>query len=411
MTRTAPEVKKHPQSRRRPGKSLPDRKRQRRAAAAERQRTRRQAKKKRLKIRKQELQRSVVYQLYRTITHFFPDMFEYIREIEDYRGKSTYSLVEIIVACIAMFIFTAGSRNAFNNIREEGKFKKNYWKLFKLMPPHPDTVDDVMRVLPEEELEKLKVKLINSLMEKRSFHKYRFMDKYFVIAIDGTGVVSFKKQHCSRCLHSTSKGGKTTWFHNVLEAKLITANGFALSIATEWIENPEDEAYEKQDCERKAFIRLAEKLKRNFPRLAICVTADSLYPYQGFFDICYDYGWKCIVTFKDGCLPTIQEEVSELLSIISDNKRVEILFHGKTRIEGQYSWVTGLDYRGKILHWIECIETVYAENKDPEVKKFVHLTNIEPSFRTAVSISNTGRLRWKIENEGFNIQKNRGVRK
>ena len=120
-------------------------------------------------------------------------MFEYIREIEDYRDKSTYSLVEIIVACIAMFIFTAGSRNAFNNIRQEGKFKKNYWKLFKLMPPHPDTVDDVMRVLPEEELEKLKVKLINSLMEKRSFHKYRFMDKYFVIAIDGTGVVSFKK--------------------------------------------------------------------------------------------------------------------------------------------------------------------------------------------------------------------------
>ena len=58
--------------------------------------------------------------------------------------------------------------------------------------------------------------------------------------------MSFTEPHCEQCLHRTSKSGKTTYFHHVLEAKLITPNGFALSLATEWIANPAG-AYEKQD--------------------------------------------------------------------------------------------------------------------------------------------------------------------
>ena len=42
----------------------------------------------------------------------------------------------------------------------------------------------------------------------------------------------------------------------MLEAKLITPSGLAISWATEWIANPTGK-YDKQDCERKAFVRLA----------------------------------------------------------------------------------------------------------------------------------------------------------
>ena len=38
----------------------------------------------------------------------------------------------------------------------------------------------------------------------------------------------------------------------------------------------------------------------------------------------------------------------------------------------------------------------------------VHLTNIEIDSTNFKEISRTGRLRWKIENEGFNEQKNGG---
>ena len=42
------------------------------------------------------------------------------------------------------------------------------------------------------------------------------------------------------------------------------------------IEN-EDEDAGKQECERKAFYRLAKRLKQDFKRLPVCIVADSLY--------------------------------------------------------------------------------------------------------------------------------------
>ncbi len=69
----------------------------------------------------------------------------------------------------------------------------------------------------------------------------------------------------------------------MLEARLVTFNGFSISLLSEWIENPSDEDYDKQDCERKAFTRLAARLKQDFPRLPVLILADGLYPYHSMF--------------------------------------------------------------------------------------------------------------------------------
>jgi len=132
--------------------------------------------------------------------------------------KLNINLVEIIMACIAMFIFKEGSRNAFNNDRNEGRFKANYLNIFDLRLPHPDTVDNVMRILNENELEKLKTWMIKIILSKKILHKFRFLDKYHLIAVDGSGMMSFAEKHCDHCLTKTSKKGKTTYFHTVLEA-------------------------------------------------------------------------------------------------------------------------------------------------------------------------------------------------
>jgi len=356
-----------------------------------------------------EEKRGIVIQLCKTIRHFFPDLFLWLKEIEDFRRKSEYELAELITACITMHLLKSGSRNSFNNLRKEAKFKKNYENLFHLRLPHPDTVDNVMRHLPEEVLEQLKKKMLCSLLEMKSLHKYRFLGKWFTVAIDGTGVVSFDHDHCDQCLHNTSKKGKTKHFHNVLEAKLVTPNGFSISLATQWIENPVGE-YDKQDCERKAFTRLAEKLKKNYPRLPMCLLVDGLYPYQGFFETCKTNDWMYIATFKDGCLPTVWREKAELLPLMPDNHRQERSYQGKTTTERKYSWVNDIDYHGHCLHWIECLETIEKENGECQTTRFSQVTNIPPCYRIITGLLATGRMRWKIENEGFNQQKNGGYK-
>jgi hypothetical protein len=191
---------------------------------------------------------AVLYELCKTIHHVFPNLFDQLRQVEDCRQKSDYTLVEILLAGIMLFVFQEGSRNALNNKRDEKKFRKHYERLFKLRLPHLDTVHRVLCRLPDTELEQLKHTLVKTLLEKKMLHKYRLFERWFVVAVDGTGVVSFSEQHCEHCLHRTSKTGKTTYFHPVLEAKLITASGLSISIATEWIANPDGE-YDKQDCE------------------------------------------------------------------------------------------------------------------------------------------------------------------
>lgn len=348
------------------------------------------------------MEQNLVYMCHKTITHHFPSLFDKLREIENCRKKGTYDLAELIVACIAMFLFKEGSRNAFNNERKEKKFKNNYKKIFKMKFPHMDTVDLVMRLLNESQLERVKEELISALIKKKIFCRYKLLGKYHIVAVDGTHVINVNKGHCEHCLHRTSKNGKVTYFHNVLEAKLICSNGFCLSLATEWIENPEGD-YDKQDCEQKAFVRLAKKLKNAYSRLEICVVADGLYPNNTFFSICKENDWRWIVTFKDGNLPTVWEDVIGLQKITDNNNREEVCCKKRRKIHRKYVWINNVEYNDFHLNWFECVE-----NDDVVETRFVYISDLEVEWQTVLEMTKSGRMRWKIENEGFNIQKNNG---
>lgn len=340
-----------------------------------------------------------------------------MREIDDCRKKtSDYELAAHLTACLAMFLFKVESRNQYNKKREKIQFRSNFEKLFKLPMPHGDSVHNVIELLDETQVEQLKQQMVRALLQRKTFHKSRYRGKWFRIAIDGSGVVSFDHPHCDQCLTSTSKKGKVTYYHNVLDARLVTPNGFSISIATVWIENPEGD-YDKQDCERKAFLRLADALKKAFSRLPIIILADGLYPYEGFFAKCKENGWAFSTTFKGGCLPTVWEEVHGLKRLQVNNHFTRTCYrpNGKKVVQ-EYSWVTSIDYNGHLLNWLECRETLLwtetNEQGEPVEKSvttlFTHITDLLINRNNIVKASETGRLRWKIENEGFNTLKNGG---
>ena len=356
-----------------------------------------------------------MHEMHCTICQHFPELFNWMREVDDCRKKaSTYELAAHMTACLAMFLFKSGSRNQYNQYREDIQFKTNYQRLFGFKMPHGDSVQNVMDLLDIFQIEQLKQKMIQVLIQRKTFHSSRYRGHWFRVAVDASGIGSYDHQRDEQCLQRTSKKGKTTYFHSVLEARLITPNGFSISIATEWIENPENGDYNKQDCERKGFIRLAAKLKKAYPRLPMLILADGLYPYEGFFALCKANQWSYCVTFKDGNLTSVWEEVMELQQLQSKNTRLEICYRPDGKIvEQAFQWVTGIDYKSHILNWLECIETIKpikAEGADEKLKitRFVHITDLPINISNIVDTSRTGRLRWKIENEGFNTLKNGG---
>jgi len=370
------------------------------------QRKKHRKRKKRRNRQKQE-ERNLMVRLRKTIDHHFPDLYQKIETIPEVRKQPNYSVLEIILAGTAMFLFKKGSRNAMNNEREEAKFSENYTRLFKVRLPHMDTVEKVLNVLESHHLETLKTELIKGLLAKKLFRKFRLFGQAYQIVIDGTHVMNVKEGHCEHCLHQTFPNGKTRYFHNVLEAKLVCDNGFCISLMTEWIENTGE--YTKQDCELKAFARLAKRLKKAYPRLSMCLVADALYANQTFFRMCEEAGWFWIVTCKDGNLPSVWKRVLHRQKLPHIRTREERLHKGKKKIHRRYEWHPNMTYQGFRVHWYACEETVEdATTNTTDITRFVYLSSMEMDTYSVLELTESGRLRWKIENEGFDVQKHHG---
>lgn len=348
----------------------------------------------------------IVKSISNVISSRFPKLLTEFNKLTDHRKRSEYSMAELVTGVLFMFVFKEKSRNAYDNIKCEDNFRENIYHHFKFRLPHPDTSDEVLRHIPPNELEDIKATIVSGLIDQKVFGQFRFLDKWYLVAVDGTGVATFEEKHCEHCLSKTSKNGVTYYFHYVLEAKIVTCSGLAISLASEFIENPSGD-YQKQDCEQKAFVRLAAKIKKNFPRLPICILADGLYPNNTVFDICEKNNWMFIITLKEGCIKTFYEE-AELLKVTA--KKQTVCRAGKsTRTTLDYSYLNDIEYGERTFSWVECNETkVFVNGKPPSCKRFVYITNVTQTNDIVIATADSGRLRWKIENEGFNTQKNLG---
>ena len=352
-----------------------------------------------------------VMQVAVVIKRHFPEFMELLSSVSDYRQRPRYEVKELLMAVICMFLFKRGSRNSMDNTMGKGMCAKNLEQIFDCALPDLDTSDKLLRKLAPEELEDIKQKLVSRLIMRKVLNKFRLLGLYYVVAIDGTGVQSFKKEPYPECPYKTSKNGVRTWTASVLEAKIVCNNGFSISIATEWLKNPTDKEFNKQDCELKAFVRLAEKLKKTYPRLPIIIAADGLYPNQTAFDICRKNNWRFIFTFKDGNLKSIWEEIASLKKIGGKVEKKEYKADSSYRIVEDYTFINDLEYKKYILNVVETVISKKHKNNDSHKDEyFAHITDISISENNCSLISHIGRLRWKIENEGFNEQKNGGYK-
>lgn len=265
---------------------------------------------------------------------------------------------------------------------------------------HPDTLACYLERLPTTELPAFQRKLLHRLIRARVFDRYRLRGS-LLVAIDASGTLSFTRRHCDHCLTQRSTSGVTTYHHSVLEAKLVTQDGLALSLASEFVENPAPRPT-KQDCELVAFGRLAATLKKSYPQLRMCLLLDGLYAAEPVLRICKDNDWAYFITLKEGSMPAVFAEY-ERLRDLSPKSRCD-----RTGPDGDhqaFAWVNGMTYETHRFNVLECRETTPAGKST----RFVWLTNLTVDAASAENLANRGgRVRWKIENQGFNAQKHGG---
>ena len=117
-------------------------------------------------------------------------------------------------------------------LRGNGASAAKFEALFQVARcPHGDTLKAAYRRLEPDELQAVVTGMTETLIRRKVLYPFRLLDRYFLVAMDGTGVLVFTERHCPHCLTMTHHG-QTRYYHPILEAKLVTAT---MKVATAFI--------------------------------------------------------------------------------------------------------------------------------------------------------------------------------
>jgi len=346
--------------------------------------------------------------------HFFPNLIKELGKVTDPRKENytEYTSEELLYPVILKNSCNLESMRQMTEWFENANCASNIGKLIgrKIENiPHYDTINNFLERLETKEINKVRIEMLKKLIRSKTFYQARMAENQWMVILDGTGLYHFREKHCENCLvkEITDKEGnkKKVYYHSVLEAKIVMADNIIISLGTEFIEN-ESENVSKQDCEIKASKRLLKRIKEEFSRLKICILGDSLYAAQSIIDICKEYGWNYLLRSKEGRQKNLILDYGYVLENGEYGEKKNLL--GKEKGTAKYvnhvDELTGKTFTANIFEYE--YEQINKRTNKKNTVKFQWITDIELTNRNIEEMVKCARKRWKIENEGFNTQKN-----
>ena len=353
---------------------------------------------------KKKLEKNPIVECNKIQKKFCPELFTMFGNVADPRHQSyiDYSAKTMLGTLYFKSIAGIESMQEMTRAFNDEQVCKNLYTFIgeekKAYLPHGVTENEFLERLEPAELETVRQKLVYSLIRRRTFENARVFKKWMIL-VDATELDEGPQQkndyYLSRCYNRGEETEFYKYHRSMLEAKIYFGEKLVCSIASETIENSEDyvnrsDEAVKQDCESKAFVRLAAKIKRHFPRLPIIIALDGLYVTRNVLEICREYQWDYIIRYKEGCASSIAKEYRAL----PEKETVG----------------TDTEYQNGIMFQEFDVNLIYyrerrVEKGEEKVTEFAWITSIEITKSNAKKIVGAGRRRWKIENQGFNRQK------
>ncbi|MCP5100212.1 MAG: DDE transposase family protein, partial [Chloroflexi bacterium] len=188
---------------------------------------------------------------------------------------------------------------------------------------------------------------------------------------------------------------------------LAFSNGMTIPLISEFLSYRDgDTDTDKQDCELKAFKRLAARLKSEFKRLPILLLLDGLYPNGPVLEICGNNHWDFMIVLQDGSLSSVWEEYDGLIKLLPENRYQQKWANRRQR----FRWVNDIEYyydrfKKQIVHVVVCEES--WQEVEPDTGEVVTKTSRHAWISGQTLQSNNihqrcnlaARHRWNIESE------------
>lgn len=333
-----------------------------------------------------------INEIRKIIIKYLPQLTSMFSKLTDKRHKSyiTYNMRTIILTKLIALICGITTMKGINDEFNTEKAIENLSIICKQnLKELPDwqTIQDVIEQLEYNEIDDIRQYMFKALLRSKMFDRFRY-NGCIQLIVDATGLTSLDYNLNNNCLTRT-RDGKTKYYKYVLEAKVVFGS-MVISIDSEWIENTElNNEKEKQDCEINAFKRMAPRIKKNYPKLKFIITGDALYASTSMINICKECKWYYIFNLKKNRLKNIYEE-------FQDN----VNYENEVNIKN-YSLSSNIKYKENVVNAFSYEEIIKGKNII-----FNYITNLVVTNSNIIDIVKLGRKRWKIENEGFNEQKN-----
>lgn len=346
--------------------------------------------------------------LFITIHHYDKQFFEDMNKIHDPRSQAyiTYPLEVMITTRILAYCCHIQSMAEMNDDFNQASVIKNVSEIcgVKLENlPHGDTINDLFSRLDIKGLRVFLTSIVKKMIQSRFFEKYRYEDTYYQLVIDGTQLYSYDKDHIEKSLTRTHEDGHKTYHTQSLTAYFVIGDGLMVPVDFEIMENEKENAT-KQDCEIKAAKRLLKRIKQTYPRLNIILSGDALYACEQIIEQCEEYHWKYIIRLKEGRIQSLYREFQELKTgKYVETMKDKIVKRKEVMIVKNYWYVNELIYANHEMNIVEI-----EEQEEERTINFMFITNIDLDEKNVREIVKLGRKRWKIENKGFNDEKNHG---
>lgn len=368
--------------------------------------------------RQEKVERATI--LYRQM---LPGLLAKLSRIKDPRqpGKIKHKMTSLMVYGIVLFVYQTGSRREANKQLTTPIFWQNIGAMFPELEsmPHADTLARLLEKIDVEEIQKCMIELLQDLIRRKKF-KNLLINKRYLVVVDGTQKF-FRSYHWQEeALKRTVGGEERTpqYYVYTLDSVLVLDNGIVLPVLTEILENKDwKEGETKQDCESKAFKRLAEKLCKILGKGKVTLLADGLYACGPVVRICREYRWDYMIVLKEEALPGVWKEATGLVRLEPSNCAYvkwgdrQQVYQWANDIEYEY----GINYRYReMLHVVICYETWTEKHirssKTEEVMqtRYAWLSSRPLTEKNVfMRCTKIARCRWKIENN-FLIEKHEG---
>lgn len=337
--------------------------------------------------------KNLIKELYSIIQKYLPKLLQKFEELTDTRNQSyiTYSMKTVCVTRLFGLLCGLTSLNAISKDKFNTDIciqnlsticKQNLNEL-----PYWETIQDIFIKMDINELREIQKYIVKSLLRSKMFDKYKFNDS-FQLLFDGIGLSNHDYDLNNNCLKRKHKDGKVSYYKYVLECKLVVGN-IVISLDSEFIENEEvNNETQKQDCETKAFKRMMKRIKKNYPKYKFIITGDALYATTPIINLCKQNKWNFIFNFKPERLKEVNRSFEGNIKLLNETTLP------------YYYLSTNIEFNNNLIHAVK-----YIEKKNKKETTFRYITDLFVQDDNIKDIIQLGRNRWKIENNGFHMQK------